>query len=271
MSTPNVIMTTTAEEHAGFPMILWRAVHDVLGSPARPGYVVFQCVLSPAGSTFRADVHVSPCPWGTKQPYLIQGKVMPTLDQAIQVAAWETIVRLRHSESAMAKSRAFRFFPGRPSEGAELYQNIPASEGDPATPNLVAYASAMTLLNNSLIGEIAKMRRDLSRTRMQLYINKNLTKPSIAQVQPTGLDPGPSQPSMEMDQPQFSLQVQDALEPGIEASIAEALARVQQRIQERGLVLAGVPVNPSPEEVGGVDTVLRLSLTPPDASHRQAE
>ena len=62
MATPNVIMETTAEDYVGFPLILWKAVHDVLGSSARPRYVVYQCTLSPAGSTLRAEVHVSPCP-----------------------------------------------------------------------------------------------------------------------------------------------------------------------------------------------------------------
>ena len=117
----------------------------------------------------------------------------------------------------------------------------------------------MTLLNNSLLSELAKTKGELARARMQLYVDKNLTIPSQPQTQAAGLqhaNPGHSQPSSWGTQPQFPLPAQDALEPEIEASIAETIARVQQQIQERGPTLAGVPVNPSPEEVGGVDTIL---------------
>ena len=154
---------------------------------------------------------------------------MPTQGQAIQLAAWEALVRIRHSEAAMARSRAFRFLPSRPSEGAELVQNLPTRDGDPSTPNLIAYVSAMMLLNNSLLSELAKIKGELARARMRLYVDKNLTVPSQPQTQAAGLqpaNPGPSQPSTWGSHPQFPLPAQDALEPEIEASIAETIARV---------------------------------------------
>ena len=111
MANPKVILETTAEDHGGFPLMLWKAVCDLLGRTARPRYVVFENSLSPAGSNFRADVHVGSCPLGTSPTYLIQGRGMATLSQAIQVAAWEGLVRLRYSEPAMAKSQAFHLLP----------------------------------------------------------------------------------------------------------------------------------------------------------------
>ena len=83
MATPKIVLDTTAEDHGGFPLMLWKAVCHTLGRSARPRYVVFESSLSPAGSEFQADVHISSCPSGTSQPYLIQGRSMPTLSQAI--------------------------------------------------------------------------------------------------------------------------------------------------------------------------------------------
>ena len=51
----------------------------------------------------------------------------------------------------------------------------------------------------------------------------------------------------------------------------EAVARARQRLLVNGPILPGNPVAPAPEEDGGVDTTLRPSLTPPDASGRQAK
>ena len=122
MANPRVILETTAEGHDGFPLMLLEVVCDLLGRPARPRYVVYENSLSPAGSEFRADVHIGSCPLGTSQSYVIQGRTMPTLPQAIQVVAWEGLVRLRYSEPAMAESRAFHLLPARPHDGAEAIQ-----------------------------------------------------------------------------------------------------------------------------------------------------
>ena len=116
MANPRVILETTAEDHGGFPLMLWKAVCHFLGNPAHPRYVVFENSLSPAGGEFQAEVHIGSCPLGTSQPYLIQGRSMPTLSQAIQVAAWEALVRLRYSEPVIAMSRAFHFLPARPQQ-----------------------------------------------------------------------------------------------------------------------------------------------------------
>ena len=78
-------METTAEDHPFFPAILWEVVHGALGSFVRPKYVVFQSSLSPAGDEFRADVFIDPCPGGANQPYMIQGKNMPTLELYIYI------------------------------------------------------------------------------------------------------------------------------------------------------------------------------------------
>ena len=105
---PTFLLETTANEHLGFPLVL-RKVCDLLGCHTRPHYVVLKSSIPFPGGDFRAGVHISPYPSGPKQPYVIRGRNMPTLSQTIQKAAWEGLARLRHSEPAIAQSRAFRF------------------------------------------------------------------------------------------------------------------------------------------------------------------
>ena len=252
MVNPNVILETTAEDHGGFPIMLRKAVCDLIGRPALPRYVVFESSLSLAGSEFRADVHVGSCPLGTSQSYLIQGRSMPTLNQAIQVAAWECLVRLRYSEPMMARSRAFHFLPARPQHGAEAIQTSIREEGDPAIISLVTYGAAMTRFSHSLMDELMTTRRNLGRAHLQLYLAKNPLARMKAQSR--GL-PFPD----------------DMLEPSLDASVAQAVARVQQHLQARGRILEGMPVIPRATEDGDVDTTLRLGPTPLTTSGRQVE
>src|SRR5665811_20222 len=101
------------------------------------------CIRDSAGSEFRADMHIGSCPLCTSQSYVIQGRSMPTLPQAIQVVAWEGLVRLRYSEPAMAESRAFHLLPARPHDGAEAIPTPTGGEVDPAVITLVDYGAAM--------------------------------------------------------------------------------------------------------------------------------
>ena len=137
-TTPHAILETTAEEHSSFRWILWRIVNHILGSSVRPVYVVFWSSLMSVGDEFRADVRISPCPRGTNQPYLIQGGRMPTLGLAIQVAAWECLVRLRSSEPLLAETREFYYLPARPQPREEMAQADVSKEPDPALINQVA-------------------------------------------------------------------------------------------------------------------------------------
>ena len=138
-------------------------------------------------------------------PHLIHGGVMPMLETAIQVAAWEAISRLRHSEAvAMSQSQAFRLYPSRAAEGAELVQNLTPRDTNPALPSLLAYASAATVLNGSLNQELRRTRDELARARMLLSVNGNLAVSFQPQTQAAGLhpiNPSPIPPSPRRHQP----------------------------------------------------------------------
>ena len=160
----------------------------------------------------------------------------------------------------------------RPAEGEELIQSLTPRDTNLALPSLLSYASAATLLNGSLNQELRRTRDELARARMLLSVNGNLAVSSRPQTQATGLhpiDPRPTPPSPRRRQPQFSLPAPSTPRPGTYATVLGALARVRQQRQERHPILEGRPVNP--REVGDVDTILRLSFTPPDASDHHAE
>lgn len=123
-----VLLKTTAEDHPSLPVILWEAVRDVLGIPARPWYVVFENLNSSPVKEYRADVHVNPCPLGTKQPYMIHGRSMPTIKQSIQVAAWECLARLHFSERVLSGNRAFHFLPAKDPESPILAKSPPGEK-----------------------------------------------------------------------------------------------------------------------------------------------
>ena len=185
-------------DQTGFPPLLWKVVCDLLGSPVRPRYVVFESPISFARSEFRADVHIRPCLLGTNQPYLIQGRSMPTVEMAIQFAAWESLVRLRCLEPIVVESRAFHFFPSRPRQSAKTIGTSVRGETDPAVCNLVAYGAAMTMFSESLLNEFATTRRDMGLARAKLYIGSGPPTLTRKQARSQGLpfpDPGPFRPT----------------------------------------------------------------------------
>ena len=186
--------------------------------------------------------------------YLIPGSNMPTLAQAIQIAAYEGLVRLRYSEPAMAKSRAFHFLPARPQPGAEAIQTSIEGEADPAVITLVTYAAAMTRFSNSLIEELATTRRSLGHAHLQQCRARNPPTLNHGQARGTGA-PVPD----------------DLLECSLGVSVAQVLARIRQQPQEPGVVLEGRPVISHPPEDAEVDTTLRLGTAPPTPRGRQAE
>ena len=179
---------------------------------------------------------------------------MPTLSQAIQVAAWEALVRLRYSEPAIAMSRAFHLLPARPQPGVATIQTPLTAEVDPAVITLVTYGAAMTKFSHSLMDELMTTRRHLGRARLELCQARNPPILHTGQARSTGL-PFPD----------------DLLDRSLDASVAQALARVQQHPQEHGVILEGVPVDLHPAEDEEVNTTLRLGHAPPTTRGRQAE
>ena len=81
-------------------------------------------------------------------------------------------------------------------------------------------------------------------------------------------DAGPSQPSPKEDHPQLLRQVKELIFPNLADSTAGEITRVRHQLRASDMILRGIPLAQIPEEGEDVDTTLRLSLAPPDASGR---
>ena len=127
-------------------------------------------------------------------------------------------------------------------------------EVDPAVITLVTYGAAMTRFSHSLMEELMTTRRHLARARRELGRARDLPTSHRGQAQ---------------EARQSTLD--DLLDRSIDASVTQALARVQQPPQEQGVVLEGVPVVPHPVEDGDVDTTLCLGHASPTPRTSQAE
>ena len=163
----------------------------------------------------------------------------------------------------------------------------------------------MTMFSLSVVEELNKTRCRLARARMRQTVARGTFSHSQRQARrdgPLTPDAGPSQQTPEIDHSQSSLQVRSFLLPNLDASVTEAIsqvrhqiqipeedrwqssqqeqewmfptlaesagvvARVRRQHQASGQTLSGIPIVQIPEEDEAMDTTLRLSLTPPDAS-----
>lgn len=176
-------MDTTADHCLGFPLLLWEVVRDALGALTRPEYVVFRSEDSPAGYEFRAVVRITPHPDRKKKPYEFSGRFMPTLELAFQVAAFESLARLRWIEPALARHRAYWFFPAIPRAGPRILMADTEREADSAVVHLVSYLAAMESLNHSLMAELRVARQSLGLALLQPASARNPSSATHNQAQ----------------------------------------------------------------------------------------
>ena len=274
---PTFYMDTTADHCPGFPLLLWEVVRDALGASTRPQYVVFRSEDSPAGHEFQAVVSIKPHPDRKKKPYEFSGRLMPTLELAFQVTAFESLARLRWMEPAFVRCRAYFFLPAMPRSGPRIIWANAEKEVDSAVVHLVSYLAAMESLNHSLMAELRVARQSLGPALLQHASMRNPISATQDQAQtqqgkPQIPDPGPSHKGSVPDRLQWALQVPEQMAPYVGLSVLEeAMARVRQQPQEPGVVLEGRPVIPHPPEDADVDTTLRLGTAPPTPRGCQAE
>ena len=193
---------------------------------------------------------------------------MPTIKLAIEEAAWECLARLQFLEGVMHMNRAFRFLPTRDPENRSG-QILTRGETDPAVVGQATYIAAMTMLHTSVSIELEAAMLALADARLQWCQGKRPPTFNPSGDRHMGLlipDAGPSQPSPKEDRPQLSQQVQELIFPNLADSMAGEVTQVRHQLRASDLILRGVPLVRIPEEGEDVDTTLRLSLTPPDAS-----
>ncbi|KAE8794061.1 hypothetical protein D1007_31221 [Hordeum vulgare] len=129
-SSPIVHNETIVAEQGGFVAILANLTHRAFAMEEPPEYVVYQEHMSDAICNFWATVH-------------IYGRTTSYEPQAIQLAAREAIVQLRHL-SPRVNYRSFYYY--REGYGRPLLVTTGDHETDPAMLHLVCYMRAQEAL-----------------------------------------------------------------------------------------------------------------------------
>ena len=174
MPCSTLVDETTAAELFGFISILWVVAQRALGATQRPEYDVYQEESTGRVSVYWAKVHVYQ---GGRAGQIVShrytGKPMPTPSLAIQIAAWEAIVCLRHSDPGM-DCRAFRYYPNG-TTAAEAVFACPLHERDVAVVHLTQYLAAQHEMILQLSESLTMSRRTLSLLHTQLFSHGTVT------------------------------------------------------------------------------------------------
>ncbi|KAM3350989.1 hypothetical protein ACQJBY_023172 [Aegilops geniculata] len=142
MPGPIVHNETTATNLGGFVTVLANLTRRAFALEEPPEYVVYQGPMSGESRQFWATVHVYGRGLSPERPYSFTGRTTSFEPQAIQLAAREAIVQLRHL-SPRVNCRSFYYYPSRDMYGRPPQVANGDHETDPALLHLVRYISAL--------------------------------------------------------------------------------------------------------------------------------
>ena len=108
-------------------------------------YVVYQGPMYGESRQYWATVHIYGRGLSPERPYRFTGRTTSFEPQAIQLAAREAIVQLRHL-SPRVNCRSFYYYPSRDGYGRPPQVANGDHEIDPALLHLVRYVSALEQL-----------------------------------------------------------------------------------------------------------------------------
>ncbi|KAE8780698.1 hypothetical protein D1007_46164 [Hordeum vulgare] len=128
---------TTAAEQGGFVAILVSLTRRAFAMEDPPEYVVYQEHTSDANRHFWATVHIYGRSITQERPYRFTGRSSSYEPQAIQLAAREVIVQLRHL-SPRVNCLPFYYYPSREGYGRPPRVANGDQETDPTLLQLVA-------------------------------------------------------------------------------------------------------------------------------------
>ena len=157
---------TTATNLGGFVTVLANLTRRAFALEEPPEYVVYQGPMSGESRQFWATVHVYGRGLSPERPYRFTGRTTSFEPQAIQLAAREAIVQLRHL-SPRVNCRSFYYYPGH-YPGRDGYGRPPQvangdHETDPALLHLVRYVSALEDLFDQITLDLIAARGELIR------------------------------------------------------------------------------------------------------------
>ena len=162
MPGPIVHNETTTTNLGGFVTILANLTRRAYALEEPPEYVVYQGPMSGEDRQFWATVHIYGRSLAPERPYRFTGRTTSFEPQAIQLAAREAIVHLRHL-SPRVNCRSFHYYPRREGYGRPPQVANGDHETDPALLHLVHYVSALEALFDQITIDLIAARGELVR------------------------------------------------------------------------------------------------------------
>ena len=162
MPGPIVHNETTATNLGGFVTILANLTRRAHALEEPPEYVVYQGPMGGESRQFWANVHIYGRGLSPERPYRFTGRTTSFEPQAIQLAAREAIVQLRHL-SPRVNCRSFYYYPSRDGYGRPPQVANGDHETDPALLHLVRYVSALEELFDQITLDLIAARGELVR------------------------------------------------------------------------------------------------------------
>ena len=162
MPGPIVHNETTATNLGGFVTVLANLTCRAYALEEPPEYVVYQGSMSSESRQFWAPVHIYGRGLSPERPYRFTGRTTSFEPQAIQLAAREAIVQLRHL-SPRVNCRSFYYYPSHDGYGRPPQVANGDHETDPALLHLVRYVGALEELFDQITLDLIAARGELVR------------------------------------------------------------------------------------------------------------
>ncbi|KAE8784905.1 hypothetical protein D1007_41436 [Hordeum vulgare] len=161
MPGPIVHNETTTTDQGGFVAILANLTHRAFAMEEPLLYVVYQEDTSDAIRYFWDRVHIYGRSVIQERPHRFTGRTTSYDPEAIQLAAREAIVQLRHL-SPRVNCRSFHYYPSHEGYGRPLQVTSRDHETDPALLHLVRYLRAQEALYDQVTLDLLVTREELA-------------------------------------------------------------------------------------------------------------
>ncbi|KAE8809433.1 hypothetical protein D1007_13952 [Hordeum vulgare] len=129
-----------------------------------PEYVVYQKRTSGDICHFWATIHIYGRSITQERPHRFTGRTTSYEPEAIQLAAREAIVQLRHMSPGV-NCRSFYYYPSQEGYGRSIQVTSTDHETDPALLHLVRYVRAHEALYDQVTLDLIAARAELTRLR----------------------------------------------------------------------------------------------------------
>ncbi|KAE8774881.1 hypothetical protein D1007_52691 [Hordeum vulgare] len=179
MRCPIVHNETTAADQGGFVAILANLTRRAFAMEEPPKYVVYQERTSDAVRHSWATVHIYGRSVTQERPHRFTGRTTSYEPKAIQLAAREELVQLRHL-SPRVNSRSFYYYSSCEGYGRPIQVAIRDHDTDPSLLHVVRYLRAQEALYAQVTLDLLAAREELARLDLRRReVEPDAIKPAV--------------------------------------------------------------------------------------------